>query len=135
MDPSSTCAQLWCTLKWRGMVLDNSGERRTGGVLIACAAEPGGATVDAILTDDRCSFTRPEIIESPGIRIGDYATVVVKQGYLFPLLRDLARRSILAFSPGTACQDLSRFTYTRLTRPLYPMDGDFSWAPSEKDII
>ena len=53
----------------------------------------------------------------------------MKLGYLFPELRDRAPRSILALSPGFTDFQLDRLPYHRLARPIYPLDGDFTWSP------
>ena len=58
-----------------------------------------------------------------------YKIVVVKQGYLFPDLSDHAPRAILALSPGACDERLEELPYRRLQRPIYPLDGDFAWAP------
>ena len=55
--------------------------------------------------------------------------VVVKLGYLFPDLYDHAPRAIMALSPGATDLRLDRLPYRRLTRPIYPLDGDLSWEP------
>ena len=55
--------------------------------------------------------------------------VVVKLGYLMPELRDAAPREILALSPGYADMDLTRLPYKYVTRPIFPLDGEFAWRP------
>ena len=55
--------------------------------------------------------------------------VVVKLGYLFPELRDIAPREILALSPGCSDLDLSRLPFEHVMRPIYPLDQDFDWQP------
>jgi microcystin degradation protein MlrC len=55
--------------------------------------------------------------------------VVVKSGYLSPELQGIANPSIMALSPGIVDQDIERLPRTRTTRPLYPLDRDFAYAP------
>ena len=53
--------------------------------------------------------------------------VVVKLGYLMPALRDAAPREILALSPGYADMQLERLPFKYVTRPIFPLDRDFTW--------
>jgi microcystin degradation protein MlrC len=55
--------------------------------------------------------------------------VVVKLGYLFPQLHDVAPREILALSPGCSDLDLTRLPFEQVRRPIYPLDRDFDWQP------
>lgn len=50
--------------------------------------------------------------------------VAVKIGYLVPELRAMARYALLALTPGAVNQDISSLTYTRLRRPMYPIDTE-----------
>lgn len=56
--------------------------------------------------------------------------VVVKSGYLSPELGGIANPSIMALSPGIVDQAVERLPRTRTSRPLYPLDRDFAFAPS-----
>lgn len=121
MDPLGIVIPLEGVLRWKGKILDKSGERNTEAIVV------GVKGIHVIITADRCAFVSPEIIESAGVRIGDYRMVIVKQGYLYDALRQVSTRSIMALTPGSACQDLSRFSYTKLKRPIFPLDKDFQW--------
>jgi hypothetical protein len=46
-----------------------------------------------------------------------------------PELRAIAPREILTLSPGYADMDLTRLPFRHVSRPMYPLDQDFSWAP------
>ncbi len=125
MDPDGVVIPLNGFLKWKGKIPDKSGERNTE----AAVVEVKG--IQVIITAERCAFVTPESIESAGVRITDYKIVIVKQGYLYDALRRVSRRSIMAFTPGSACQDLSRFSYKKLMRPVFPLDKDFNWDVPE----
>jgi microcystin degradation protein MlrC len=126
LDPSSPVCRLDGVLRWRGRILDNSGQYGTGAILVRA----GSPALDVIITDDRCAFTTPAIIESAGTPVADYRIILVKQGYLYPELRRLARRTIMALSPGSACLDTSRFTYSHVRRPIFPLDPAMTWDPA-----
>jgi microcystin degradation protein MlrC len=52
---------------------------------------------------------------------------VVKIGYLEPELKAMARRHWLILSPGGVRADYWNLDYRHLSRPMFPMDQDFSW--------
>ena len=124
LDPEGERMTMEADLLWRGNILDKSGARNTRAVVVRSTANP---SVDVIVTESRVSFTSPAIFESAGVGLTDYRIIVVKLGYLFDELRRVAKRSIMAFTPGSACQVVERFVYHRVTRPVYPLDRDCPW--------
>lgn len=83
--------------------------------------------IDVVLQSDRWAFTTLSQFKAMGIDLDAEALVVVKLGYLFPELRDLAPHHIMALSPGFADQRLERLPYCHLARPIYPLDPDAAW--------
>ncbi len=130
LDPQGERMTVEAQLLWHGRVLDKSGARNTRAIAVRCLTNPA---VDAIITEGRVSFTSPAIVESAGVAIADYKIIVVKLGYLFDGLRGVAKRSIMAFTPGSACQMLAELTYRRVIRPVYPLDRDCSWPEYEEE--
>jgi microcystin degradation protein MlrC len=53
---------------------------------------------------------------------GAYPIVVVKSGYLSPEYKRLAKRAILALTPGDTCELLEQLPYRRVPRPIFPLD-------------
>ena len=85
--------------------------------------------VEVVLTADRKGFTTLADFARVGLDPLARKVVVVKLGYLFPELRAVAPRAIMALSPGFTDLQLDRLPFRRLTRPIYPLDGDFAWSP------
>jgi microcystin degradation protein MlrC len=85
--------------------------------------------VAVILAADRRAFTDRASIAAAGVDPMAQKIVVVKLGYLFPDLYDHAPRAIMALSPGATDLRLDRLPFRRLTRPIYPLDGDLVWEP------
>jgi len=50
--------------------------------------------------------------------------IVVKIGYLVPELFNLRKDWVMALTPGGVDQDLKRLNYTRIIRPMFPLDND-----------
>ena len=56
-----------------------------------------------------------------GLDMDDYQIIVVKQGYLFPELRPMAKLSILALTPGATHQIIEDLAYRKIEPPVYPL--------------
>lgn len=87
--------------------------------------------INVVLLNRRRSFTHPSDFEEVNINPLAHKIVVVKLGYLFQGLRDIAPRTIMALTPGFAYQVVENLPYQAVQRPLYPLDPDMSWTPFE----
>jgi microcystin degradation protein MlrC len=85
--------------------------------------------VSVIITSERKVFTNLSDFRDAGIDPLRYKIIVVKLGYLFSELQNIAKKSIIALTPGFTDFNLKRFSYRRIKRPIYPLDGDFEWSP------
>lgn len=77
-----------------------------------------------VLTSKHIGFGDEELLPALGVEASEHCLVVVKLGYLEPCFRQIARRAILATSRGCSNEVLESIPYSRLTRPLYPLDPD-----------
>ena len=57
--------------------------------------------------------------------MSDYRFVVVKLGYLYPELERIAKRAILAFTPGSSPERLQDMDMKNIHRPMFPLDDHF----------
>lgn len=112
----------------------------TGRVLSLPEGVPGSQKQDAVLQvegvtlvllSSHRAFTHPNHFKAVGIDPLAYKIVVVKEGYLFQGLRDIAPRAIMALTPGFANQKLEDLDYYKLTRPIFPLDPDMEWNPGD----
>ncbi len=85
--------------------------------------------VDIIVTAHRCSFTDLAEFDLLDIDPTDYRVVIVKLGYLFSELREIASLGLMALTPGTVTLDLDTLEFNEAKRPMYPLDRDFAWSP------
>jgi microcystin degradation protein MlrC len=95
----------------------------------ACMVTLRTGGVRVLVTDISKVFYTLDDFRKAGVEPLRHKLVVVKAGYLFPELRDAAPREILALSPGYSDMDLTRVPYKYVTRPIFPLDGDFEWQP------
>lgn len=86
-----------------------------------------------ILTTLRTPFHRIRDFTSLGIDPDTHKIIVVKIGYLEPELKGLAKKVLLALSPGAVYQDIVMIEYKKIQRPMYPFDRQFDWSPPELD--
>ena len=88
-----------------------------------------GQGIQAVLTERRKPFHYFPDFHQLGLKPEEADLVVVKIGYLVTDLQKLAAKAYLALTPGAVDQHVTRVDYTRLERPMFPFDTDFSWEP------
>ena len=91
---------------------------RRGAVLI----ETGG--VKTILLNTRRSFVKVSDFKEIGLNPLEFSIVVVKLGYLYPELRDIAPVHLMALTPGFCNLDMRTLPFRHVLRPCYPLDDD-----------
>jgi microcystin degradation protein MlrC len=104
----------------RGRVAALVAEDPVGGAIAVLRV--GG--VDVIVTSRRKPYHHLRDFTDLGLDPVAQQVVAVKIGYLEPELRRLARHALLALTPGAVDQDIPSLTYTRVLRPIYPLDPD-----------
>lgn len=119
LDVRSEKAVVSGILKSRGEILGYTGENAGPCAVVDC----GRITV--LVTRNRTAVTSMEMFKSIGLDISPYKIVVVKLGYLFPGLARIAKRSILAFTPGSSTERLQDMGRKNIQRPVFPLDDDF----------
>lgn len=110
----------------------------TGRVLALPHGLPGSQKPDAVLQvegvtlvllSDHRAFIDPADFQAVEIDPLAHKIVVVKEGYLFPGLQEIAPRTIMALTPGFANQSLEHLDYQELRRPIFPLDPHMEWTP------
>ena len=87
--------------------------------------------VQLVLLGVRRSFTAPEHFQQVAIDPLAHKIVVVKLGYLFQGLRDIAPNTIMALTPGFCYQLVEELEYKHVQRPVFPLDPEMSWTPGQ----
>jgi microcystin degradation protein MlrC len=90
--------------------------------------------IHIIITGLRKAFVSLDNFRAAGLDALAHKLVVVKLGYLMPELRDAAPREIMALSPGYADMQLERLPFKYVTRPIFPLDRDFTWQASVSNV-
>lgn len=84
--------------------------------------------ITLVLLSAHRAFTDPSHFREVQIDPLAHKIVVVKEGYLFQGLRDIAPRAIMALTPGFANQILENLEYHQVRRPIFPLDFEMTWA-------
>jgi microcystin degradation protein MlrC len=102
----------------------NGGAEDTLGrtAVLACQGRHGGV-VEVIVCEQRVQPYDAAIFRSQGIEPASKKILVVKSMVHFRAgIGPLARRIIEVDTPGLTSMNLTRFSYTKLKRPLWPLD-------------
>jgi microcystin degradation protein MlrC len=81
------------------------------------------------VTSKHIGFGDEDLLPALGIKVEDYSLIAVKLGYLEPCFRNIARRAIMATTKGCSNEVLPTIPYTKIRRPIYPLDEEMEWAP------
>lgn len=85
-----------------------------------------------VLLSEHKAFTHPDHFRAVEIDPLAHKIVVVKEGYLFQGLRDIAPRSIMALTPGFAYQLVENIDYQNVRRPIFPLDPQMTWSAGDQ---
>lgn len=83
--------------------------------------------IKLVIAADRRGYTRLQQFKDLGLDPLAFSIVVIKLGYLFPELRDIAPRHVMALSPGFSNEVIEELPYHSVQRPIYPLDRDFDF--------
>jgi microcystin degradation protein MlrC len=85
--------------------------------------------VKTVILKTRRSFVGIKDFKEVEINPLDYKIVVVKLGYLFPELRDMAPVHLMALTTGFCNLDMRSLPFKKVHRPCFPLDIDMVWEP------
>ena len=76
------------------------------------------------ITISSCNNSMTEINQfvNAKLDINDYEIIVVKQGYIFPELKEIAKFWIMSLTDGATPQDTRLIPFKQIMRPMYPID-------------
>ncbi|TAL61660.1 MAG: M81 family peptidase [Bacteroidetes bacterium] len=85
------------------------------------------AGVKTVILKTRRSFVEIRDFKEVGLNPLDFKIVVVKLGYLFPELRDIAPVHLMALTSGFCNLDIATLPFKNVHRPIFPLDRDMVW--------
>ncbi len=78
--------------------------------------------IDVVVTSKHVGAYDPQMMRAVGVVPQERKLIVVKLGYLEPEIRAISRYSVMALTDGSTNEVLSSLPYTKLPRPVYPLD-------------
>lgn len=94
----------------------------------AAALRIGG--IDVVIAAAREQVHSPDCFTELGIDLTSKRLVVVKSAqHFYAQFNKMAAKIIYAVAPGVTSVDFSTFDYTRLPRPIWPLDRDVAFRP------
>jgi len=120
-DENSAAVRVEGILKAKGDLLGYYSSKNdvTGQV---CTISMGN--VDVAIATGGDSFTTINHFTKAGLCWTDYDIIIVKQGYLFVELTEVAKLHIMALTPGACDLMVENLEFHHLLRPMYPLDKD-----------
>lgn len=114
-DEYSRPIEVDCVLKAKGDLLGymSSAQDTIGNT---CTVSVGN--IDVVVTDRPGSFVTLDHFRAAGLDPADYSVIVVKQGYLFPEISEMAGQHIMCISPGATYQFIEHLSYQQVDREL-----------------
>lgn len=83
------------------------------------------------LLNSRRSFTTVKDFTNIGLDPLNFKIVVVKLGYLYPELRDIAPVHLMALTSGFCNLEIPSLPFIKVHRPSYPLDIDMEWSTAQ----
>ena len=124
-DAMSEKVKLEVTVLSKGQVvrpigIGTEGIAKTFGKCVVVHVE--GTAIDVIVANHRQSYAHAIQFESAGVNWMDYDVTVVKQGYIFPYLKENAAGYVMSLTDGVTPQDTASIPFKRIMRPMFPVD-------------
>lgn len=120
LDPLSAKVHLEGTVKAVGELHHHYGETQSVGTCTTLTLD--GTAIDVVIAQKAVSFAEEQQYEAAGLSLSDYDLLVVKQGYIYPRLKELAKFSVMSLTDGATNQRAEKIQYRRILRPMYPID-------------
>lgn len=79
--------------------------------------------VTVIIGDEPISFAERIQYEWCNVNLDAYDLIVVKQGYLYPELKAMAKHYVMSLTDGACMQRTEKLPYKYVSRPIYPLDN------------
>ncbi|MCE5266644.1 MAG: M81 family metallopeptidase [Planctomycetaceae bacterium] len=87
--------------------------------------------VEAVLQESSAEIVDPAQFKPLGIDPLSRKIVVVKEGYLYPKLTEIAPRHIMLLTPGASDLRIEKLDYVRRPKPMFPFEPDMTFDPEK----
>lgn len=121
-DENSKSVELEVTIKEKGLLKSYYGfnEDSIFGNCVTISIK--GKPIDIIVANHPQTFAEKHQFEAANVDWDDYDIIVVKQGYIFPDLKEKSAFSVMSLTNGATPQDTKSIPFKRIIRPIFPID-------------
>lgn len=88
----------------------------------AVVVQMKGLPITISVASTRQTMCERHQFEAVGLNYDDYDVIVVKQGYIFPELKEDGKLCIMSLTMGATPQDTASIPFKRIMRPMFPVD-------------
>ena len=81
-----------------------------------------GLPIDISVASTRQTMCEKHQFDQIGLDWDNYDVIVVKQGYIFPELKEKGKLCIMSLTMGATPQDTASIPFKRIMRPMFPVD-------------
>ena len=121
-DEMSRSVFLNVKIKCRGK-LDGFMFRKNGSYGEAIVVSVQGASIDIVVANSKQAMVELHQFRGVGVSVDDYDVVVVKQGYIFPELKEAGKFCVMSLTNGATPQDTRIIPFKKIMRPMFPIDN------------
>jgi len=79
--------------------------------------------ITIVIGDLSNTFAEPQQFTEAGLDWDDYDIIIVKQGYIFPMMKEKGKLSIMSLTMGPTPQDTRIIPFKLIMRPMFPIDN------------
>ena len=87
-------------------------------VTVECTDMP----ISIVVAENPYTLCEAHQYQEAGLDWDEYDIIVVKQGYIFPELKEKGKFCIMSLTDGPTLQDTARLPFKLICRPLFPID-------------
>lgn len=120
LDELSSPVDLKGTVIAKGELHHHYGE--TGSIGECVTVRLDDYPIDIIIAEKAVSFAEDQQYEAAGLSMHDYDVIIVKQGYIYPELKKVAKYYVMSLTDGATNQRTEKIKYQTILRPMYPID-------------
>ena len=121
-DEMSRSVFLNVKIKCRGK-LDGFMFRKNGSYGEAIVVSVQGAPIDIVVANSKQAMVELHQFRGVGVSVDDYDVVAVKQGYIFPELKEAGKFCAMSLTNGATPQDTRIIPFKKIMRPMFPIDN------------
>ena len=121
-DEMSRSVFLNVKIKCRGK-LDGFMFRKNGSYGEAIVVSVQGAPIDIVVANSKQAMVELHQLRGVSVSVDDYDVVAVKQGYIFPELKEAGKFCVMSLTNGATPQDTRIIPFKKIMRPMFPIDN------------